>query len=478
MRTLLVWSLLAISLSSPGLSQDVTPVEREALNAAESVEPQVRRLAVELWKYSETALREHRSVGLLSEALEKEGFKVRRDVVGMPTAFVATYGTGRPIIGILAEYDALPSVGNEVTPRQEARADGVTTGHGCGHNLLGAASVCGAIAVKRAMEEVGISGTVRLFGCPAEETLVGKVYMAKAGVFDDLDATIDWHPSGKTTVRNNPGLAMNNFTVEFFGRTAHGAVNPWDGRSALDAVELMNFGVNLLREHVKPATRIHYVIVEGGKAPNVVPNHAKVWYFVRNTDRQSVQQVYDRVLKAADGAAIATETTHKVTLLTGAHEYLLNRTLQERVQKNLETVGPPEFSEKEQQFGRELQNSLGIERKGFRSSIEPLAAEREAPSGGSTDVAEVSWITPTVGFRVATGAEGIPAHSWAVTACAGSDAGIRGAGVAMKVIALTGVQLLTDAKLLEEARAEFDRQTGSAAYESPIFDDRGPPPPE
>jgi len=477
MRLLMACSLLAMLLSSSGLSQDIPPAERAA-GEADKIEPEVRRLALELWNYSETALREHRSAALLAEVLQKEGFDVQRGVGGMPTAFVATYGTGRPIVGVLAEYDALPSVGNEATPRRETRKDGTTTGHGCGHNLFGAASVCGAIALKRTVEADGIAGSVRLYGCPAEETLIGKVYMAKAGLFDDLDAVIDWHPSGKTCVRNNPGLAMNSFTVEFFGRSAHGAVNPWDGRSALDAVELMNYGVNLMREHVTPTTRIHYVIPEGGQAPNVVPNYAKVWYFVRGADRDSVGRVYDRVLKISQGAATATETTHKVTLLTGVHESLLNRTLQERMQEILQRVGPPQFSDEEQQFGRALQQSLGVEEKGFDGEITPLADNPEPPFGGSTDTAEVSWITPTVGFRVATVPMGVPAHSWAVTACGGSDAGVRGAATAAKVIAVMGVDLLTDAKLLEEARAEFVEKTGANAYESPIPDDQPVPLPE
>jgi len=468
-------STLLVMPAALGISQDFPPAAKTALEAVGKLEPRVRQLSLELWKYSETALREHKSAALLSGALEQEGFKVQRGVGGMPTAFIATYGTGRPIIGILAEYDALPGVGNEAGPRREPRKDGVTSGQGCGHNVFGAASVCGAIAVKRTMEAHRITGTVRLYGCPAEETLVGKVYMAKAGVFDDLDVAIDWHPSDENSVKNNPGLAMNNFTVEFFGQSAHGAVNPWDGRSALDAVELMNYGVNLMREHVEPTTRIHYVISNGGGAPNVVPNYAKVWYYARDVNRESVERLYERILKIAKGAAIATETTHKVTLLTGCHEYLLLRTLEERLQEHLEAVGPPKFTDAEQRFGRELQRSIGVAEEGFDDMIMPLDSEPEAPFGGSTDVAEVSWITPTVGFRMATTAQGVPWHSWAVTACQGSDAGIRGGIAATKLIAVMGVDLLTDAGLLRKARAEFIEKTFGQRYKSPVPGDQAVP---
>ncbi len=475
MKLLALYSTLIILPASLGLSQDMPPARQAAIDAAGKLEAQVRHLSLELWKYSETALHEHKSVALLSDVLEQEGFKVQRNVGGMPTAFIATYGTGRPIIGILAEYDALPGVGNEAVPRREPRKDGITSGQGCGHNVFGAASVCGAIAVKRTMEALGITGTTRLYGCPAEETLVGKVYMARAGVFDDLDAAIDWHPSDENGVKNNPGLAMNNFQIEFFGQSAHGAVNPWDGRSALDAVELMNYGVNLMREHVEPTTRIHYVIPAAGDAPNVVPNYAKVWYYARDVNRESVDRLYERILKVAKGAAIATETTHKVTLLTGCHEYLLLRSLQERLQEHLETVGPPQFTDEEQQFGCTLQRSLGIAEEGFDDTITPLDPEPEAPFGGSTDVAEVSWITPTVGFRMATTAQSVPWHSWAVTACQASDGGIRGAVVATKLIAVTGVDLLTDAELLKKAKQEFIEKTGGQPYKSPVPDDQPVP---
>jgi aminobenzoyl-glutamate utilization protein B len=446
-----------------------------ALGAADELQDLTEEIARGLWDLSETALREDRSAELLTRILAGEGFAVEEGVAGMPTAFVASWGAGRPVIGVLAEFDALPGVGNAAVPERAPREDGVTAGQGCGHNLFGAASVVGAIAARRALEELGLPGTIRLYGTPAEETVVGKVYMAREGVFDDLDAAIDWHPGTETGTRNQPGRAMNSFTVEYFGQAAHGARDPWNGRSALDAVELMDYGVNLMREHVKPTARIHYVITDGGDAPNVVPEYAKVWYYVRDTDRAAVQADYERVLKIAEGAALATETTHEVSLITGVHECLANRPLQEAVQANLELVGGPEYSEEEQDFARRLQRNLGIEEEGFVGTVVPLEDEVQPPEGGSTDVCEVSHIVPEVGFRVTTAAAGIPWHSWAATACHGTSAGIKGAVVASKVISLTAVDMVTDPELLAAAKRDFLERTEGRPYRSPIPADQPPP---
>ncbi len=294
-------------------------------------------------------------------------------------------------------------------------------------------------------------------------------------MFKGLDAVLEWHPGDENGVRNQPGRAMHSFEVEFFGQAAHASADPWNGRSALDAVELMNYGVNLMREHVKPTTRLHYVIPRGGEAPNVVPEYARVWYYVRALDREEVQQYYEWVLNIAEGAALATGTTRKVHLITGVHEYLLNRPLQETLQVNLELVGVPTFTKKEQAFARSMQRSLKVEEKGFDEELEPLADEPQPPRGGSTDVAEVSWITPTAGFSVVTAAEEIPWHSWAVTACSGTAAGRKGAVVAAKVLAATGVDLLTRPDLLKEAQKFFKEASGGKPYRSPIPANQPPP---
>jgi len=474
LRTLFV-AAIAIAVFSPSWAQ--SREKRTAMAQTDRLSSEIHEMSMTLWDYSELAMLEYRSAEYLAGVLEDEGFTVEREAAEMPTAFIATYGSGAPIIGILAEYDALPGNGNSIVPWREEREDGLADGHGCGHNLFGAASVGAAIALKRTMEEHNLSGTVRLYGTPAEETVVGKVYMAKAGVFDDLDAAIEWHPGLEIGTRNQPGRALNNFTVEFFGQSAHSSADPWNGRSALDAVEMMNYGVNMMREHVKPTARIHYVIPSAGDAPNVVPDYAKVWYYVRAENRAELGEYYNWILKIAEGAALATRTTHEVYLTTGVHETLLNRPLQEAMQANLELVGPPPFTEEDQAFARELQRFLDIDEAGLVQEIKPLADGEEPPTGGSTDVAEVSYITPTVGFSMTTAAAGIPWHNWAATASHGTDGSVRATVAAAKVIALMGVDLLTDSSLLEQAKAFYLEKTGGQPYRSPIPVAQKPPVP-
>ena len=431
-----------------------------------------------LWDFAEIALEEHQSAGYLADVLEKEGFTVERGVAGMPTAFVASWGSGRPILGVLAEYDALPNIGNAVVPVRAPRKDAHPHGQGCGHNLFGAASVAAAIAVKRMMAEHGTPGTVRLYGTPAEETVVGKVYMARDGLFDDLDASIVWHPGQRTAVSNHRARALNNFEVTFRGQAAHGAFDPWNGRSALDAVELMNHGVNMMREHVEPSARIHYVIPNAGDAPNVVPEYARVWYYVRDTTRTAVEESYDWILDIADGAAKMTRTEYEVFLITGVHPYTLVRPLQEAMQANLERVGPPQFSDVDQTFARKLQTFLKAETSGLRDTIDHLADRPLPAGGGSSDVAEVSYIAPTVEFSVTTAAEHIPWHSWATSASHGTPGSIKGAQVATKAMALMGAEIILDADLLRRAKEAHAEAIGGVPYKSPIPEGQAVPLPK
>ncbi len=475
--SLLIAGMQAV-LPVPAQAQDFSAEKQTAIRAVEGLTGEIGRMSQTLWDFSETAMLEYRSAQFLADLLEADGFTVERGVAGMPTAFIASYGNGSPIIGVLAEYDALPGVGNAPVPHRETREDGVTSGQGCGHNLFGAASVGAAMALKRVIDEHGLSGTVRLYGTPAEETVVGKVYMAKAGVFDDLDAALEWHPGTENAVNNERSRALNNFTVEFFGQAAHASADPWNGRSALDAVELMNHGVNMMREHVRPSARIHYVMPSAGEAPNVVPEYAKVWYFVREADRAAVEEYYEWILDIAEGAAMATRTTHEVKLITGVHAMLFNRPLQEAMQVNLDAVGSPNFSDADQEFARALQKSLNVPEKGLNIDIKPLADEPLPVSGGSTDVAEVSHITPTVGLSVTTAAQGVPWHSWATSASHGTDGAVLGAMVAAKVLALTGVDMLTDESLMDRSRAFFTEAKAGEPYVSPIPVDQLPPVPE
>jgi len=409
----------APSLARIAAAQSVEEGKDAALAHAEALDDLVAQMSASLWDFAEVALEEDQSAAYLADILEAEGFAVELGVAGMPTAFVASWGSGRPILGVLAEYDALPNIGNAIEPRRAAREDGHVHGHGCGHNLFGAASVAASIAVKRMMQDHGTTGTVRLYGTPAEETVVGKVYMARDGLFDDLDASIVWHPGQRTAVSNHRARALNNFEVTFRGQAAHGAADPWNGRSALDAVELMNHGVNMMREHIEPSARIHYVIPNAGEVPNVVPEHAKAWYYVRDTTRTAVDENYAWILDIAAGAARMTRTEHEVFLVTGVHPYTLVRPLQEAMQANLERVGPPDFSEEDQRFARELQAFLDVETSGLNDTINPLAAIPLMAGGGSSDVAEVSYIAPTVEFTVTpAGARGLSAEG-AQTASAG-----------------------------------------------------------
>jgi len=447
---------------------DINREKQEVTEQVDALQKEIESMSMELWKYSEIALREVRSAEFLADLLEKEGFRLERGVADMPTAFVAEWGNGGPVIGILAEYDALPNIGNDPVPLEQARKDGHPHGQGCGHNLFAAGSIGAAIALKRTMEADGIKGTVKLFGTPAEETVVGKVYMASAGIFDGIDITLDWHPFYYTEVTNAQGQALNNFQVEFFGKAAHGAFDPWNGRSALDAVEVMNHAANLMREHIEPSARIHYVIPDGGEAPNVVPAYAKVWYYVRDSNRKSVESHYEWLTQIAEAAALATQTTHKITLITGVHEILLNRPLQEAAQANLEYVGAPVFTEDDQSFGKELQKTLGLDPVGYPSEVNPLADGVEPPEGGSTDVAEVTRLAPGVSIYVATTASDLPWHSWATSASHGRPNAARGASVAAKTLAMTAIDFLLDKDLRKRARAEFDEKMKDNPYVSPV----------
>jgi len=478
LRHLSVVCLAAAISAVPALAQDLPPAKRAVLSEADRLSGEIARIASTLWNYSELALKEQRSAALLADLLEREGFKVERGVASMPTAFVATYGSGKPVIGILAEYDALPGIGNAAVPRRQPREDGVAAGQGCGHDLFGAGSVGAALMLKRVMEGQRLQGTLRLYGTPAEETGVGKIYMARDGLFDDLDAALEWHPSQENAVANIANQALNNFTIEFTGQPAHAAYDPWNGRSALDAVELLAHGMNLMREHVKPTARIHYVFPGGGEAPNVVPSAASLWGFVRDIDRSSVEGHYAWILKIAEGAALATRTTYKATLTTGLHEYMFNRPLQEAMQRNLETVGSPRFGEAEQQFARDLQRELGLPQDGIDTTVRKLEAGVQPVEGGSTDVSDVSHITPTVGLSISTAGKHLPWHSWATTASHGIPGASRAAETAARVIALTGIDLLTQPELIRQARADFVKRTGGQPYKSPIPAGQKPPIPK
>jgi len=432
-------------------------------------------LSDKVWEYAELPMEEYRSSRLLSEALEKQGFQVERGVAGMPTAFIATYGSGEPCFGFLAEYDALPGLSQKAQPYKAPLIEG-GNGHGCGHNLLGVGAAAAAMAVKQAMDTFHLKGTIKFFGCPNEENDIGKVFMAKEGLFNSLFAVVDWHPESMTAVSLSGSHAIHNFTVTFKGSTAHAGADPWSGKSALDGVEIMNMAVNFLREHVKPTVRIHYAILEGGKIANIVPDHAVTWYNCRDITFEGSQAIFKRIKKIANAAALASETDVEVKLLTAIHHLLVLENSSEIMQKNLELVGPPEFSQEEQEFARKVQQELGIEECGLSDKIQPLTSTEKAGFGGfGTDVAEVSWNAPVLRMGAACHPLGAPGHSWAVVCTGKTSIGHKGMIVAAKTLAATILDLMTQPNLLAAVRAEWETETCGKTYICPLPPDAVPP---
>lgn len=358
-------------------------------------------------------------------------------------------------------------------PRRQPRADGRTSGHGCGHNLLGAALTGAAIATAQKLEADSGAGTVRVYGCAAEEAEGAKVYMARAGLFDDVAACLHWHPWSIASVTNMRLAAVNTVRLAFHGRTAHAGMEPWSGRSALDALELAAHGINLMREHIEPTARTHYIYEAAGEAPNVVPDYARMLLLIRDIDRAHVVATTEWVRQIAEGAALATQARAEVDVFFGMYDLLPNTPLAERMQEHLGTVGVPEWTDEEQAFARECQANMGLAEAGLAGEVVPL--QPEIAIGGSSDVADVSWNTPTMGVVLPTVPIGVSMHTWAVTACGGMSIGLKGALAASDVLTRTALDVLTDADLRARARADFERRTDGVEYVSPIPEDQTGP---
>ncbi|HEY5824152.1 MAG TPA: amidohydrolase [Cyclobacteriaceae bacterium] len=426
-----------------------------------------------IWSYEETAFNESQSSKALSDYAEANGFKVERGVAEMPTAFVATYGSGSPVIGILGEFDALPGLSQKTVPTKDPVHEG-KAGHGCGHNLFGTASLGAAVAIKELMAQGKLKGTIKFFGTPAEEKFFGKLWMARAGLFNDLDVCMDWHPAAETKASVQSSLAMVDFIVEFNGQAAHAAADPWNGRSASDALEMYTNGINYLREHIKPSVRVHYHIQDAGKVVNVVPDYARLWVRVRDSSRDGLVVVYDRIKKMAEGAAIMADVDYKISLVSGIYEVLVNRAGGELLQKNLELLGPITYTNEETIFAKKIQESTNKPQVGLHSKVEPLEETKAEGGGGSTDVGDVSWIVPTVRLSTATAPIGTPWHSWAVVACGGMSIGHKGLLHTSKTLAMTMADIMEDPKKIEAIKAEFKQRKGNAVYKGLLPD--GPPP--
>lgn len=469
-KTLSTVSALLLCVSPLSLAQDNT---EQLLSWMDGRYDHTASMAKQIWQHAELGYLEQESSKLLQQTLASEGFTVKTGVAGIPTAFTATYGSGGPVIGILAEFDALPGLNQDAKPFRSP-IPGKNAAHGCGHNLFGAGSVSAAIAVKKWLEDSGQEGTVRLYGTPAEEGGSGKVYMVRAGLFDDVDFAIHWHPSSNNNAEARSSLANRSAKFRFKGISTHASSAPHKGRSALDGVEAFNHMVNLMREHVPQETRIHYVITKGGVAPNVVPDFAEVFYYIRHPQSATLKEIWARIEQAAQGAAMGTGTQVEREIIHGNHPLLPVEALSKAAHKHLTRVGGVNYNAEEQAFAEQIYKTLDKPKYklGSEQEIRPYRMHR---SGGSTDVGDVSMVVPTVRISTASYVPGTSSHSWQSAAAAGTSIGFKGAHNASKVMALMAIDLYQNEPLRAEAKAEFQHRRGENFTYVPLLGDREPP---
>ncbi|MBY9014894.1 MAG: amidohydrolase [Candidatus Lokiarchaeota archaeon] len=467
---------------------------RQAIKSVKANRDLLIDVSDQIWEFAELGLEEIKSSKILIKTLNEAGFSVSSNVADMPTAFYADYGKGKPVIGILGEYDALPGLNQKATPYREAFKEGAP-GHGCGHNLLGLGSLGAVLAVKEAIDLGGISGTIRYYGCPAEETFNAKGYMIKEGLFDDVDIAMTWHPGNFNMLNLMTSLAINSVVFKFHGRTAHAAGDPQNGRSALDAVELMNIGANFMREHMISDARLHYVITHGGDVPNVVPAEAEVHYFVRAPERHQVEDLYARLINIAKGATLMTDTTMEIDFLSGMYNTMYTKVVDDVISNAMKKVGAPRFNKDDLAFAKELkktvpENSL----EGYTRLIppdmldfakvilsQPLNKIIIPPMGkgkvmpGSTDVADVSWKVPLGEFMTACEILASPGHSWQNVATSGMSIGHKGMLTAAKILAVSTIEFMQNPKLVEDALKEHNIAHKDNSYKSPLPEGLKPP---
>ena len=449
-------SAAAVSAQAPTGGDDRAAVIR----AIDARRDRYATVAKQIWGFAEVGYQEQKSSALLQQQLRDAGFQVKAGVADIPTAFVATFGSGKPIIGIIGEFDALPGLSQEAQTAARHAIEDNAAGHGCGHNLLGTGALAAAVAVKEWLA-AGHPGTLRYYGTPAEEGGSGKVYMVRAGLFSDVDVAVSWHPGDRNEASPTSSTANITGKFRFRGVAAHAAAAPDKGRSALDGVEAMDNMVNMLREHVPQETRIHYIITRGGAAPNVVPDFAEAYYYARQPDMRILDGVWERIVNAAKGAALGTGTTMELEITGAVYNVLTNDYLSAVMNRNLERVGGFSYTAEEAKFAEEIRKTLTDPPDVAVGSQEAVRAMRTGVvNSSSTDLADVSWNVPTVSMVGATFAPGVPAHSWQATACAGSTIGVKGMIVAAKSMALTTIDLFTDPEHIPKAKAEFDRRRG------------------
>jgi aminobenzoyl-glutamate utilization protein B len=476
--TLLTLSTLSV-FSQKKKTATVTPPNTDKQTVISNIDKRFDEYAgisKQIWNYAELGYMEEKSSILLQELLKKEGFSVQAGVAGIPTAFLATFGEGKPTIGILAEYDALPGLAQESVPEIKPIPN-QKGGHGCGHNLFGTASVAAAIEVKNWLQKSGQKGTVKIYGCPAEEGGSGKVYMVREGLFNDVDVVLHWHPGSQNSIDAGTSMANKNAKFRFKGIAAHASASPERGRSALDGVEAMDMMVNMMREHIPQDTRIHYVITKGGDAPNVVPAYAEVYYYARQKDREILQSVWKRIENAAQGAALGTGTKVEWEVLGGVFNLLPNLTLAETMHQNLAMIGGVTYTEEEKVFAQKISETLGEQKQPIENAVLVKDYKNGAEgltSGASTDVGDVSWVVPTIGLQTATWVPGSAAHSWQSTAASGMSIGQKGMILAAKTLVCTALDLYKDAALIEKAKAEWLQKRGADFKYEALLGDRKP----
>lgn len=464
--------LLAGLLAHTALAQP-KPHQQQLIQGIEAQRSRYAAAAQQIWEYAEVGYQEVQSAKLLQGLLQEAGFNIQAGVAEIPTAFVASYGSGQPVIAILGEYDALPGISQDAKPTPTPIA-GKKAGHACGHHLFGVASAAAAIAVKEWMQANKIAGTLRFYGTPAEEGGSGKVYMVRAGLFTDVSAVLHWHPNNKNSAQYGSSMANINGKFRFQGIASHAAASPERGRSALDGVEAMNAMVNMLREHTQQDTRIHYVITRGGEAPNVVPAQAEVYYYVRHPNRDEVRALWQRVIKAAEGAAMGTETKVSYEVLGGVHELLPNVALARVMDANLRLVGGYRYTAAEEKFAQEIQRSLTGTVPSLNNTNEILPFGQDYERMGSTDVGDISWVVPTVGLGTATWVPGTPAHSWQAVAAGGTSIGTQGMMMAAKSLALTAADLFQQPATIAAAWEELKKKQGATFKYEALLGNRPP----
>ena len=463
------------SIGQNGLPLSIANEKKTVIQSLEAKKQQYVDVATNIWNLAELGYKEGKSANLLQSMLKEEGFTIETGVAGIPTAFTATFGSGTPVIGVLGEYDALPGFSQDAVPFKKELA-GNTNGHACGHHLFGSASAAAAIAVKNWLKTTGRKGTIRFYGTPAEEGGAGKVYMVRAGLFQDVDAVIHWHPGDDNNANPISSLSNKSAKFRFRGVASHAAASPERGRSALDAVEALNYMVNMMREHIPEKSRVHYVITRGGEAPNVVPAFAEVYYYIRHPEMDIVKDIFNRVTKAAEGAALGTGTTMDYEVIHGVYNLLPNQILSTNLFENLKTVGGVTYDKTEEDFALKIFPSLN--RKDVNISDAALVkpyADQSDEAFGSTDVGDISWLVPTAGISSATWVPGTAAHSWQAVAAGGMSIGHKGMMVAAKTMALTIMDCLVNPEMLKNAKLELLKRRGDSFKYEALLGDRNPP---